>query len=802
LHAHSARGSPADSPRARSSMSIPAQRSIVRVKLDPSEEAQTGTKASAVTTPPDPDSVFDLRVPGASRDGGVKMHYDTADDAVRSKSPPLEGASDDEANAEDNERMGDAVTARLAADAARQHSDAYEDAESAAAERAASLKLAGLELKEGKSTEERPPVPPLTVVMLVAGTRGDVQPFIALGLKLKEYGHRVRLASHSVYRDFVTGFDLEFYPLGGDPKVLSDFIVVNRGIVPKTIKSGMDNIQQVSLIVHSTYQAATEPDPDGDGQPFTAQAIIANPPTYGHIHVAEKLGVPCHLFFTMPWSPTRAFPSPLARFEQSGDPGPFIGMRNYVSYYAVEDYTYIGLRRIVRDFRKKLGLPKLRAAEGINASHLIDFHKLPFGYCWSSALVPKPADWEEHIDVCGYFSLHEGKIRSYQPPEDLQRFLDSGSPPVYVGFGSLRVDNPKGLTEMILGAAHRSGHRVLLASGWANLGKGMELPETVLVVGEAPHDWLLPRCAAAVHHGGAGTTAASLAAACPTTVIYFFGDQPFWGSACHRAGVGPRPIAVDKLSEDKLTNAFDFMARPEVKIKAEEIAAKLAEEDGVARGVEAFHKHLPIQALRGERVEWNLADPPQRGVVAKTIAKGINAAVRIPTRAGIDATQSCVTKAGTRATTFFSKGVWSTLVVQPRLALSHRSCFGEDALAVLDDTSDEDEAVASVEVAGKARSEVELSAAGVSALGASDASDPAVLQAAAAIVAASAPRDEFAGPSAGTTALSSASGAAKAAATAFDGKKAMERGRDVSTKTARAPSHQLVYRVVSGELVN
>lgn len=82
-----------------SRVNCPLQRSIVRVKLDPSEEAQTGTKASAVTTPPDPDSVFDLRVPGASRDGGVKMHYDTADDAVRSKSPPLEGASDDEVSA-------------------------------------------------------------------------------------------------------------------------------------------------------------------------------------------------------------------------------------------------------------------------------------------------------------------------------------------------------------------------------------------------------------------------------------------------------------------------------------------------------------------------------------------------------------------------------------------------------------------------------------------------------------------------------------------------------------------------------
>lgn len=143
--------------------------------------------------------------------------------------------------------------------------------------------------------------PRLNIAILVVGTRGDVQPFLAIAKRLQEFGHRVRLASHVNFRNFVISHGVDFYPLGGDPRVMAGYMARNKGFLlsgPAEI-----NIQRKQLkeIIDSLLPACTEPDMD-TGVPFKAQAIIANPPAYGHAHVAEALGVPLHIFFTMPWT--------------------------------------------------------------------------------------------------------------------------------------------------------------------------------------------------------------------------------------------------------------------------------------------------------------------------------------------------------------------------------------------------------------------------------------------------------------------------------------------------------------------
>jgi sterol 3beta-glucosyltransferase len=117
-------------------------------------------------------------------------------------------------------------------------------------------------------------IPPLAICILVTGTRGDVQPFIALGLGLKAAGHRIRLATHAPYRDFVEGFGLEFYPLGGDPKVLSEYVVKNRGIFTNSVAEVMAQRKQLKAIIHSTYPACTEPDPEHPDMPFTVSLLL------------------------------------------------------------------------------------------------------------------------------------------------------------------------------------------------------------------------------------------------------------------------------------------------------------------------------------------------------------------------------------------------------------------------------------------------------------------------------------------------------------------------------------------------
>ncbi len=192
------------------------------------------------------------------------------------------------------------------------------------------------DIDKAKKALEMYPVPRLAIVMLIVGTRGDVQPFIALGKALLRYGHRVRLATHETFRSFVREQGLEFYPLGGNPADLMSFMVKNAGIVPSvsSIIAGdiSKNRQMISEILQSTWKACTDVD-DETGVPFVAEAIIANPPSYGHIHCAQKLQIPLHIMFTMPWSPTNSFPHPLCRINNNFGP---IQLINRLSYTVME----------------------------------------------------------------------------------------------------------------------------------------------------------------------------------------------------------------------------------------------------------------------------------------------------------------------------------------------------------------------------------------------------------------------------------------------------------------------------------
>lgn len=172
------------------------------------------------------------------------------------------------------------------------------------------------------------PPPSLNVVVHVVGSRGDVQPFVALGKVLKEtYGHRVRLATHPVFKDFVEEHDLEFFAIGGDPSELMAFMVKNPGLMPgfDTLRKGDigKRRKNIAEMIKGCWRSCIE---TGDGSgveasdstvgdfagpesgstlsddptsiPFIADAIIANPPSFAHIHCAEKLGIPLHMMFT------------------------------------------------------------------------------------------------------------------------------------------------------------------------------------------------------------------------------------------------------------------------------------------------------------------------------------------------------------------------------------------------------------------------------------------------------------------------------------------------------------------------
>ncbi|KAF1739492.1 Sterol 3-beta-glucosyltransferase UGT80A2 [Beauveria bassiana] len=346
----------------------------------------------------------------------------------------------------------------------------------------------------------------LNIVIQVVGSRGDVQPFVALGTELQRHGHRVRLATHNIFDKFVRDAGLEFYPVGGNPAELMAYMVKNPSLIPSMGSLVAGEVQKkrhmVEEMLDGFWDSCLQDDPV-TGKPFVADAIIANPPSFAHVHCAQALGIPVHLMFTMPWSNTRSFPHPLANLKNvNGD----VGIANYLSYDVVEWMTWQGL----------IDLEDVAMFDGPMLTKSLN---IPFTYCWSPALVPKPDDWPSHIDVCGFFFRDAPK---FAPPADLVQFIESGPAPIYIGFGSIVLDDPDKVLRTILDAVRATGVRAIISKGWSDM-PGSDSPD-IYWIADCPHEWLFQHVCAVVHHGGAGTTACGLRNGKPTIIVPFFGE--------------------------------------------------------------------------------------------------------------------------------------------------------------------------------------------------------------------------------------------------------------------------------------
>ncbi|QRV87000.1 glycosyltransferase family 1 protein [Ceratobasidium sp. AG-Ba] len=441
--------------------------------------------------------------------------------------------------------------------------------------------------------------PQMNVNIMIVGSRGDVQPYLAFGQKLQEYGHTVRLSTHETFRELVKSAGLRFFSIGGDPHELMSYMVRNPGLMPgfESLKNGDIGKKQsmVAEILEGCYQSCFAPDAEQDGGAlFTADAIISNPPTFAHIHCAEALGIPLLLSFTMPWCATAAFPHPLVNVKHNPKDEP--RLVNYYSYGLVDIMTWQGLGRTINKFRmKRLGLSYLNTQSAVG---MLERCAVPWTYCLSPALVPKPADWMDNIDVVGFYFLDLAK--EYTPPKDLDDFLAAGEPPIYVGFGSIVLDNPEQITKSFLEAISLCGVRALISPGWGGLDKAMieSAGPNIFALGNVPHDWLFERVSAVCHHGGAGTTAIGLRCGKPTIIIPFFGDQPWWASQIVRRGAGPPPIYHKQLTAESLAAAIRIALSSGTKEAAIVIGNIIKGEEGTKNGLDSFHRHLPLLNMR------------------------------------------------------------------------------------------------------------------------------------------------------------------------------------------------------------
>jgi sterol 3beta-glucosyltransferase len=404
----------------------------------------------------------------------------------------------------------------------------------------------------------------MRIVIIAPGSRGDVQPYIALGNGLKNSGHSVRLVSHSNFESLVTSYGLEFWPFDND---------VRKAVENSEMQALTEKGNFLLLMARMAREAQRESIRFAEGGLRAAQGmdlvLTGLGGLYIGIAVAEKLTLPLVQAYVIPFTPTKDLPGVLT---------PKLPTRlNRISHQLTRQMMWQGFRSADTVARKKvLNLP---AAPLLGPYNSKATHQMPVLYGFSPSVIPTPSDWTETTVVTGYWFVDE--TEEWQPPSALIDFFQSGSTPLSIGFGSMSSRDPEQTADLIIQALAMTNQRAILLSGWSGLQKN-ELPASIYIVDSIPHSWLFPRVSAVVHHGGASTTAAGLKAGVPSIIIPFFGDQPFWGQRVADLGVGSKPIPRKQLTAERLAVAIqEAITNENMRQRAVQLGRNIQSENGV-----------------------------------------------------------------------------------------------------------------------------------------------------------------------------------------------------------------------------
>lgn len=370
----------------------------------------------------------------------------------------------------------------------------------------------------------------MKITCLTIGSRGDVQPYIALCKGLMAEGHKPRIATHAEFQGWVESHGIEFARVEGDPAELMRLCIENGTFTFAFLREANATFRGwLDELLDSAYEACIGSD-----------LLIESPSAMAGIHIAEKLQIPYFRAFTMPWTRTRAYPHAFIMPEHKMG-----GAYNYMTYVMFDNIFWKATAQQVNRWRNStLGLPNTSLEK-------MQPNKVPFLYNFSPSVVAPPLDFSDWIRVTGYWFLDEGT--DYTPPKELGDFImkarEDEKKIVYVGFGSIIVNDPVKMTREVIEAVLRADVRCILSKGWSDRispkddpskprPEEPEMPPEIYVIKSAPHDWLFQQIDAAAHHGGSGTTGASLRAGLPTIIRPFFGDQYFFASRVEDLGVG------------------------------------------------------------------------------------------------------------------------------------------------------------------------------------------------------------------------------------------------------------------------
>lgn len=417
----------------------------------------------------------------------------------------------------------------------------------------------------------------MKITLFAAGSRGDIQPCIAVGKGLQNAGYQVRIAAPQDFGDWISSHNIDFHPLTGDvQKIMAgdtgrEFMESGGRNPFKSIAAMRTMLEPVvSQMTDDAYLACR----DADG--LICLGVLS---AFGQA-IAESLEIPLIHIEPTPLLPSRNFPAPAWPIQHN-----LGGWHNFFSGWLMLRVVWLWYSPFVNDFRKRLGLKSVRYADMYRA-----LQTTPMISAYSPQIMPHANDWPAHIHITGYAFLDP--TSDWQPSKELDQFLSAGTPPVYFGFGSMAGRNPEKLAETILSALAMSGQRGVLLTGWGGL-QIENIPENVFVLDSAPHGWLFPRVAAVVHHGGAGTTAEGLRAGVPSIIVPFAFDQSFWGTRIAKLGLGPTPIPQKKLSAARLAEAIgEAVTNKDMLQKAAAVGKSIRGEMGINHAVKVVKKYF------------------------------------------------------------------------------------------------------------------------------------------------------------------------------------------------------------------
>eukprot|EP00793_Prasinoderma_coloniale_P004427 PRCOL_00000187-RA len=381
----------------------------------------------------------------------------------------------------------------------------------------------------------------LKVTIVAPGSRGDVQPLLAVAARLRDRGEAVTLATHRCFRADVGRLEgVRFACVAGDPRD-------HRG---KSVAEDEKETAELARQQLADYECAC----------LCADIVCFNWFGMAGYHIAEEMGVPCAALWLVPFSRSRSMECfMMASPKMEGLRGKLANTGLTELKYELqthllwEEMFWQPFSAHFNAWRQRMGLEPLTG--GKTPFGEMFKKRVPIAYGFSNAVLPKPRDWPGHHLVCGYFTEEKWEEggEGYTPPQDLVDFLAAGEPPVYLGFGSAVPGDPRGSAMTLLRACKEVGKRVVLLAG---LGEGLVADRAALEIdgslpdpdevylGDSfvPHGWLLPRCCVAVHHGGAGTTGACARAGVPTVVCPVEYDQYYWASRAHELGTAAPPL--------------------------------------------------------------------------------------------------------------------------------------------------------------------------------------------------------------------------------------------------------------------